>query len=215
MTAGKENPIFITGADRSGSTLIARIVALCGVELGLTNTMFENKQLVDASRVYIRDHSKTNPFPTFDSLSLTWQTEVLKEMRQDRWAFKSSLLTQMWQNYDYAFPNAKWVIVRRKSADIVNSCIKTNYMSLFKSEENRQLIGAKTEAEAWLWWIHQYEEQWVQMITKGLNCKMIWPERMVTGDYGQIYEMLDWLGLEWDAKIPLTIDPLLNRNRRK
>ena len=53
------------------------------------------------------------------------------------------------------------------------------------------------------------------MIETGLNCKMIWPERMVNGDYAQIFEMLDWLGLKWNDSIVPTIDPLLNKSKQK
>ena len=51
------------------------------------------------------------------------------------------------------------------------------------------------------------------MIEAGLNCRIIWPERMVTGDYQQIYETIEWLGLRWNNAIPSIIDPLLNKSR--
>ena len=42
MTVSKlHSPILITGADRSGSSLIARILYMCGVHKGNTNNMFE------------------------------------------------------------------------------------------------------------------------------------------------------------------------------
>jgi hypothetical protein len=54
------------------------------------------------------------------------------------------------------------------------------------------------------------------MIETGLNCKVIWPERMVDGDYSQIIEMLKWLGLEWnDSIIPTTKKLLWNSPQMK
>ena len=53
------------------------------------------------------------------------------------------------------------------------------------------------------------------MIEAGVNCRIIWPERMVSGDYQQIYETLEWLGLQWSTKIVEIIDPMLIKSRRK
>ena len=53
------------------------------------------------------------------------------------------------------------------------------------------------------------------MIEAGLNCKVVWPERMVSGDYQQIHETLEWLGLKWNKEVINWIDPLLWYNRKK
>lgn len=79
---------------------------------------------------------------------------------------------------------------------VVHNC-KTGYMVAYN------------DREGWLGWVHQHEKLFVEMIETGLNCKVIWPERMVYGDYQQIYEMLDWLGLEWNKEIVNLIHPLL------
>ncbi len=43
---------------------------------------------------------------------------------------------------------------------------------------------------------------------------MIWPERMVWGDYQQMFDVVDWLGLEWNARTMNFIDPKLEKSRR-
>ena len=53
------------------------------------------------------------------------------------------------------------------------------------------------------------------MIEAGLNCKVVWPDRMVNGDYSQIQETLEWLGLPWDHSIINIIDPLLWHSKLK
>jgi hypothetical protein len=53
------------------------------------------------------------------------------------------------------------------------------------------------------------------MITEGCNCKIIWPERMVDGDYDQLYELCDWLGLKWNNNSLKFIDTLLWKSRQK
>ena len=105
------------------------------------------------------------------------------------------------------------LIVRRRTGDVIQSCIKTGYMRIFKDPVIRSEFLFETEAEAWLWWVHEYEKRFVAMIESGLNCRIIWPERMVTGDYKQIYETIEWLGLKWNNNIPRIIDPLLNKSR--
>ena len=82
-------------------------------------------------------------------------------------------------------------------------------MTAFANEEIQKLIQVETEQKGWLWWIHEHERLFVDMIESGLNCKVVWPERMIRGDYHQVYEMLDWLGLPWDKKIVTSIGPLL------
>ena len=53
------------------------------------------------------------------------------------------------------------------------------------------------------------------MIIEGLDCKVVYPARLVYGDYSQLYEMLDWLKLKWSPKIFNYIDPLLETTRKK
>ena len=129
------------------------------------------------------------------------------------WMVKHSGLTRLWPVWNYAYPDAKWLIVRRRTGDVIQSCIKTGYMRIFKDPVIRSEFLFENEGQAWLWWVHEYEKRFVQMIEAGLNCRIIWPERMVTGDYQQIYETIEWLGLKWNNTIPSIIDPLLNKSR--
>jgi hypothetical protein len=143
-------------------------------------------------------------------------TLIQQGLKQNEpWMFKSSTNCQIWPVWNYAFPNAKWIIVRRRTDDIVSSCMKTAYMSAFKDKSNQKLVGVSTEEEGWLWWVHQHEKLFVEMIESGLNCKIIWPEHMANGDYSQISEMLEWLGLKWDDSIIKIIDPLLWNSKQK
>jgi hypothetical protein len=143
--------------------------------------------------------------------------EILKEegYKDGKWMCKNSKLGQMWPVWNYAFPNARWIIVRRRTGDIVESCIKTGYMTMFKEPSNLKQVGAKDETEGWKWWVNQYEKRFVTMIEAGVNCRVVWPERMVSRDYQQINETLEWLGLVWNDKIIEIIDPMLIKSRRK
>ena len=215
-------PIFITGVERSGSSLIARIFDICHVHVGEVSTMYENLGVRIIMDNYLNSSKNGDLFTDTKLLKIPvdWNDLVLNILKSGGykdgpWLCKGSKITQMWPVWHYAFPNARWIIVRRRTGDIVQSCVKTGYMKLFKEERNRNLIGVTCEEDGWRWWSQQYEKKFVEMITAGLNCKQVWPERMVTGDYQQVYETLEWLGLKWSSKIVETIDPMLIKSRRK
>jgi hypothetical protein len=84
-------------------------------------------------------------------------------------------------------------------------------MRAFSKKEIQDRVGAKDAREGWLWWVHRHEEYFVEMLQEGLNCKIIWPERMVNGDYQQMHELIDWLGLKWNNGIYNFIEPKLWR----
>jgi hypothetical protein len=110
----------------------------------------------------------------------------------------------MWPVWNYAFPNAKWVVVRRRSPDIVDSCLKTSFMRAFD------------DSEGWNGWIREHEKRFAQMYETGLNLHVIWPERIIHGDYTQMYQLIEWLGLEYKAQdIVNFIEPKLWKARLK
>jgi len=88
-------------------------------------------------------------------------------------------------------------------------------MNAFANRQNRDAVNAATEQDGWLWWVHQHEQRFVEMIEAGVNVKQVWPERMVSRDYGQTEEMLKWLGLEWTDDIFGFIEPKLWKVRQK
>jgi len=209
-------PILITGCPRSGASMIANIIELCGAFGGTvtSNNHYENLRVKMLEAEYFRllgvDPRGQYPLPEPESITIpvTWRKQVenavIKEGYQNgTWFYKSSLISLIWPIWNYAFPNAKVVIVRRRTGDVITSCLKTSYMDAFSTREE------------WAEWVHEYEERFTAMINNGVNCKIIWPERMVTGDYTQLNELLDWLGLPWKSTIISTIDPLLWASRNK
>jgi hypothetical protein len=216
------SPILLTGIQRSGTTIIAKILSMCGASTGEVTGMLEHR----AIKAYVNEYydligaDKQFPLPCTTQIPLpgNWVTAIQYFGKFDLelpWMFKSSTNCQIWPVWNHAFPNAKWVIVRRRTGDIVSSCMKTAYMAAFKNPQNRDLIGVSSEQEGWLWWVHQHEKLFVEMIEAGLNCKIIWPERMANGDYSQIFEMLEWVGLQWNEKIVETISAMLYNSKQK
>jgi hypothetical protein len=229
-----KEPILITGCARSGTSMVAGIINMCGAFGGKmtgpnknnAKGMFENAQIRDVLvKPYLReigvDPKGQYPLPDVNKLKIPvdWAERVRKIMidegyKNGHWMYKGAKMCLIYPIWHYAFPNAKWVIVRRKDEDIVRSCLNTGFMTAFKYEHKVKAVGAKDETDAWFWWVRQHNKLFVEMIEKGLNCKQVHPERMIRGDYSQIHEMLEWLGLEWNSEIPNFIEPKLWKARQ-
>lgn len=211
-------PILITGAERSGATLIARILNMCGVDSGKCNGMFEHLSLVDFNVHLLQPYPLQFPESGELQIPVNWKKAVegvlvAEQMGDKPWFVKHATLARTWPIWHYSYPDAKWLIVRRRTGDVIQSCVKTGYMRTFKDVSNLDALGLKSEEDGWKWWVRRYEERFVEMIQTGLNCRVVWPERMVYGNYQQIFETIEWLGLKWNNNIPKTIDPLLNKSR--
>ena len=213
----EQAPILVVGCPRSGTSLIGSVLGMCGAFRGklVGRGMFENdKILKEIVNPYFNDlgvdQSGQHPLPDIDNLSIpvNWRKRVEQVVTDEgykggQWMYKDSRSSLIWPVWNHAFPNAKWIIVRRRTGDIVRSCMKTGYMTAFSDEAG------------WIEWVHQYEKRFVEMIEAGLNCKVVWPERMVTGDYSQMMQTIEWLGLEWNSEVLNFIDPRLWKARRK
>ena len=223
-------PILITGIPRSGASMITGVINRCGAFGGIMSG-YKGVNENDAVREILEkpylvsiwaDEMGQYPLPEKKRIKIPviWKESVdeifIREgYKGGEWFYKSSRASLIWEVWNNAYPTAKWVIVRRRTGDIIESCKKTGYMKAFKDEDKQKAVKAKTEEEGWLWWVHEYEKRFVGMITEGLDCKVIYPERLVHGDYSQLYELIDWLRLKWTPKIFDYIDPLLETSRKK
>ena len=225
----KTSPILVTGAARSGTSIIGAVINQCGAFIGnvTKRSMFENCQIHDEivkpyfSRMGA-DSKGQYPLPDLSTISIPmdWRQKVEQVMLDQSyengpWMYKGTGMGLIWPVWHYAFPNAKWIIVRRRTPDIISSCLKTGYMNAFSDEEIQSKVNVTSEKDGWLWWVHQHQQRFTEMIMEGLNCKIIWPERMVNGNYEQLHEVLDWVGLPWKREILNFINPLLWGIKRK
>jgi len=164
------------------------------------------------------------PLPDVDNLDIpsNWKYQIQDVMKAEGyrdsspWFYKGAKMCLVWPVWNYAFPDAKWIIVRRKTTDIINSCMRTGFMSRFNSTQFQKAVGANNAEEGWYWWVKQHEARFAEMIMAGLNVKQVWPERMVEGNYAQMKEMLEWLGLKPNlTQIMEFIEPKLWKARHK
>jgi hypothetical protein len=236
------DPIIITGCARSGTSIIAGAINLCGAFGGIMfgpnqnnqKGMFENTRIRgELIKPYLKqlgaDPMCQYPLPDPERITIPvdWRSKVQQIMvdqgyKDGPWMIKEPKIGVHWQVWHHAFPDAKWVIVRRRTGDIVNSCMKTNFMRAFSRPENQRAVGVKDEREGWIWWVNQHVERFVEMhVTDedGPNCKVIWPHRFVNRDYKPLHELMEWLGLEvsdkeaW-KKIFDFVDPRLWHSRQ-
>ncbi len=219
------DPILITGIERSGGALISRIVSIAGAFSGKVTGRYENiaiNKLVRGMYSEIGlsvDNQYPLPSPELN-MDYCLREEIKGVMLREgynngEWFYKNAAICQTWKTWSKEFPNARWIIVRRKPTEIINSCLLTAYMHSYTSAEIQSKIGAENAKNAWMWWINQHEEYFKGIVLSGVNYMEVWPDRMVRGDYKQIYEMLEWLGLQWTPRIVNEIDPLLNKARKK
>jgi hypothetical protein len=213
---------------------VGGIVNLCGAFGGKMSGpnnnnqkgMFENAEIRNSIvKPYLESQGADKlgqyPLPDIESLEIpnNWRRKIEDVMKKEGipggspWFYKGAKMCLMWPVWHHAFPDAKWIIVRRKTTDIINSCMRTGFMSRFNSQQFRDAVNAKTAEDGWYWWVKQHESRFAEMIMEGLNVKQIWPERMVERDYRQTNEMLDWLGLEWNDDIFSFIEPKLWKAR--
>jgi Uncharacterized protein conserved in bacteria len=213
-----QSPILITGCARSGTSLIAGVINISGAYGGRllgpnpanAKGMFENSRIREGvEKMYLRsigcDPKGQKPLPDTSNLPIPsdWRKRVNQIMldegyKDGPWFYKGAKMCLNWPVWHYAYPNAKWVIVRRRSADIAKSCLNTSFMNAYSTHQE------------WIGWVNHHEKCFVEMIQAGLNVKMVWPERLVHGNYEQLYELIDWLGLTWKSQEVINfIDPKL------
>ncbi|MDH3359812.1 MAG: sulfotransferase [Desulfobulbaceae bacterium] len=216
-------PILITGCARSGTSLTAGIIQLCGAFGGDTagpnqfnkKGMFENLEIRDK---LCKPHLKSigcdplgqKPLPSsHQNFNITrnqaeeWKDKIEAIFKKQGyktgpWFYKGAKACLFWYLWHLAFPTAKWIIVRRDADDIARSCMQTRFMRAY-----HDVLG-------WLRWIEHHERCFRQMTTAGISLIEVWPKKMIEGDFSEIKEVIGWLDLEYkEDLITAFVDPAL------
>jgi len=190
--------IFVTGAARSGTTLTTSILEACVADLGKKCSSL--KEHMGVKDEIIKEELRRNgcdpmgqhPLPQDEISVENLRERVLKELG-DANAVKDAKITLMWQAFHKAFPEAQWVIVRRDKAKIVDSCKRARFMK---------------KAPNWEVWAEEHEKRFKAMRRK-VNYFEVWPDKMISeGDYSEMVDLVDWLGLEWNGQaVKKIVDP--------
>lgn len=216
-----DHPILITGIPRSGVSLTAGVFYNCGlfggymkdISLSRWRTIFENgeirKMICDPLLLsFHADPLGQHPLPAFEDVIQKASSKFCKELQdkvllkiitqgydKGHWFYKDSRLCLLWQIWAGAFPHAIWVLVRREKEEIVQSCMKTAYMKAFQTPGD------------WSRWVDEYESRFEAMKRTGLKIYEVYPGKIIRGDYTEVKDIADSLGLSWnEAKVRNFID---------
>ncbi len=198
-------PILVTGCARSGTSLTAGILAHCGAFGGhVTGPMphnpkgqFENGYIRDqVTKPYLAsmgvDKLGQKPLPDVENLAAfdSLQEVVESTMRRDGysggpWYYKGAKICLVWPVWVKAFPEAEWIIVRRRPQEIAESCMRTRFMRAYK------------DIDGWLGWVREHEKRFEELKKAARNVQEFWPEEVLRGDVTAARGLTDSLGLPW------------------
>ena len=171
--------IFVTGAARSGTTLITRMLEVCGADLGGVGELAENNKF---KRKYLKpylsrlgaDPMGIDPLPDpdgdFPPLTFEADSDFIKDPK----------LALIWP----ALPaDAKWLIVYRDPSKVAESCLRTPFL------RNRK------DYDGWLEWAEDYQSR-LMMIPNACVVRT----QDVIDDVTALEEVVEWFGLEFNEK---------------
>lgn len=148
-------PVLVTGLPRSGTSMVAGLLATCGLWLGRTvpggpaniHGFFENIILREKLQKEILRHYAFDPLGVQAIPPIDWLPEIrnframvaaalaVQHYDGERlWGFKDAKMTLTWRIWNQHFPRARWVIVRRPSKSVIASCLRTTFMKQHSSD---------------------------------------------------------------------------------
>lgn len=186
--------IFITGCARSGTSLTSQILQAHGFYLGpkkSVNGLFENFTIREkVIKPYLQSigadplgqkplAENLKPFPELRSLVLEYMGEFTEP-----WLYKCAKLAPIWPLWKEAFPEAKYVIVRRDAEKIIDSCMRTGFMRAFPSRSG------------WKDWVEAHEKKFEEM-KANLDCIENWTDELIE-DPASFKSVAEFCGVEFN-----------------
>jgi hypothetical protein len=201
-----QRPIIITGAARSGTSLTAGIIQACGAWGGETlggnrdnkRGFFENQVIREQFLKPLLELAGADPLgqDPLPRISDVPEVRIRREIhrviaeqgyRSGPWYFKAVKACLIWPLWVDNFPDAAWVIVERRDADVIASCMKTGFMKAYQTKEG------------WAKWLAVYRERCTQLQRDDrTNTMTVSPAKFLTGDYTEIRSVIRRLGLTWN-----------------
>ncbi len=214
-----KKPILVTGLPRSGTSLTAGLLSLCGAWTGTTvegtkdniKGFFEhvglretvNKGLLidlKCDPLGVRNLPPTEGLPPVPDFKEVVSNIVLADGYDGKqpWLFKDAKMLLLFPYYKEHFPNATWVIVKRKREDVIDSCLRTGFM--------RQ----HTEDLAyWDAWAQEYERRIELLKESGVKYHEIWASDLFNSERREVLrKLVKKLKLKWNEnKVQDFIEP--------
>lgn len=175
------------------------------------NKEFKEKVLNPYLTLCGADPRGQRPLPELDDLlklaGLRSKVETMMKFqgyRSGAWFLKANTLALIWPTLKEAFPDAKWIVVRRKSGSIVASCLRTAYMDAYPK--------ATDQTDAWFAWVAFWRLRYEQMKAAGLDVTEVWPAKYIAGDHSEIEKVVRMLKLKWN---PGSVEKFAGPTRRE
>ena len=204
-----KDPLIITGVPRSRTSLIMQLLQISGLFLGkvsgvtkanpippgqLENVEIINKVVKPELRAHGYDPKGQYPVPPIDFCDLNPQKrqQVLSIMKSQGlkenmdWGVKLCKSVWNWQSWHHAFPDATWIIVRRRDEDIIKSCMspKAAFMDKYNTPNG------------WQWWINEHYERF-ELIKRDCIAYELDTDAVVNKDFTQLKAIIEAIGLKW------------------
>jgi hypothetical protein len=204
--------ILVTGAQRAGVSILGGALWACGARGGRFAQAkvadgrggFENTEIRDCLvRPFLEglgcDPRGQSPVPKTGEL---WQApdEVVQSWRRtvlriwdtqtpgaDVNFYCSTLSALVWPMWTRAFPEAKWLFVRRNPEEIVRACLQTAWMDGYQ------------DAAGWAGWVSHYNACFDGIAERAPSVS-IYPHASQGREQGmaEMESAITALGLEWD-----------------
>ena len=206
------DPVIVTGAARSGTSLVMGVLEACGLQTGDTcgpteanpKGQWENRGIIQqVQKPYLKaigaDPMGQHPLPSYEDLTpdpyrrLT-VLDIADEQGIDTdypWGFKDAKALLDWPIWNQAFPNATWIVTKRDLGAIAASAKRTSFMR---------------KAPDWLEWAKFHEERANDIP----NAHQIQTRALAEGHLNQAKEAVNKCGLDFDLMaVTDWIDPEL------
>lgn len=203
------DPILISGAPRSGTSLVANIVHHCGAVGGVVETngmgemqptgFYENTELVTKVNKNTLWEMGCDPrgvkaLPTNGQQGTDVSLLVFDIMRRQGvgidtpWYFKDPKTLLLHTTYLRSFPSSPWVLVQRDREAIVDSCMRCPFM-----------VGRKTRNE-WMQYVKYFMRAMVRVQLATMNVRTVRYDDLISGNFERMREVIEWLGLRWNRQ---------------
>lgn len=220
-------PIILTEIPRSGAPIVAHVLRVCGAWAG-TNDDWPAKIDQEGNNKRVRDvlvrplfrglGANTLGLDTLPDIeackglakqiAATWR-EQMKSILEGQgyepfmgpWVYRGADALLAWPIWVEAFPNARWVMVRRDNKSIAEACERTGYMKSIR------------DADSFDAWVKGFMGSLAQMNASGHPVKSVWPGEFLHGKMAGLKQLILELGLTWDArKVQNELIPILWSN---
>lgn len=212
MDKGELDLILVTGAARSGTSVITSMLQACGANLGSgdhINELYENlhireKLLKPMLEYYGGDRRGQVRFPrkieygesvpfeieeAFITAGLTGHDDGIVDV------YKDAKLILLWEVFQQELDDVEWLIVRRPREQIIDSCMRTHFMN-----------GRKTLVD-WSRWVDYHEDRIADLKSNCENWEEVWSNEIIE-DPEDLEGLVEWYGLDFNYDAVMDcIDP--------